>query len=641
MRRSRWILLSLVALLVACATRPRLFVPAGSAWRYLDDGSDPGPDWRDPGFDDSAWAEAPAELGFGDGDERTVLRSEPKRGRDRRVTTYFRHAFEVSDTRVASGLRLRLLRDDGAIVHLNGTEVLRSNMPEGPVSPTTTASAAVAGYAESSFFETALDPSLLIAGRNVLAVQVHQAGPRSSDLSFDLYLVETDGRPVVTRGPYLQRGTPTTVTIRWRTRRPTISRVVHGPAPERLNREVRHETPTIEHEVTLTGLEPRTRYYYAIGGEGGFLAGGDESHSFVTSPRVGSDLPTRVWVLGDGGTADLNARAVRDAYRSFAGPRRTDVWLMLGDNAYDRGTDREYQRAVFDMYPEELRSTVLWPALGNHDGYSASAKTQSGVYFDTFTLPRRGEAGGLISGTEAYYSFDYGNIHFVCLDSHDSDRSTNGAMMTWLAADLADTLADWIIAYWHHPPYSKGSHDSDDEIDSGGRLRDMREIALPILEAGGVDLVLSGHSHSYERSFLVDGHYGSSDTLDRAAMVLDGGDGRPEGDGAYTKPPGVGPHEGAVYIVAGTSGKTGGGSLDHPVMFTSLTELGSLVLDIEGRRLDATFVNADGVVRDTLTIDKDDRQTRLSRRAGSTPRRADGPSPRAQSVGRRPGASSP
>jgi hypothetical protein len=443
-----------------------------------------------------------------------------------------------------------------------------------------------------------------VSGTNLLAVEVHQANPRSSDLSFDLDLIETDGRPVITRGPYLQRGTARTITIRWRTRRPASSRVVLGPAPARLNKEVTRSELTTEHEVTLRGLEPRTRYYYAVGSTGGLAAGGDEAHSFVTSPRVGTEQPTRVWVLGDSGTADLNARAVRDAYRSFAGGRRTDVWLMLGDNAYERGTDRQYQRAVFDMYPEELRSTVLWPALGNHDAYSASSKTQSGVYFDVFTLPRRGEAGGLISGTEAYYSFDYGNIHFVCLDSHDSDRSPSGAMMTWLVADLADTRADWIIAYWHHPPYSKGSHDSDSRLDSAGRLVEMRENALPILEAGGVDLVLSGHSHSYERSFLVDGHYGPSDTLDEAAMIVDGGDGRRDGDGAYAKPARRAAHEGTVYVVAGTSGQTGGGSLDHPVMFLSLDELGSLVLDIEGRRLDALFLDSNGEIRDRFAIDK-------------------------------------
>src|SRR5438552_16877275 len=133
-----------------------------------------------------------------------------------------------------------------------------------------------------------------------------------------------------------------------------------------------------------------------------------------------------------------------------------------------------------------------------------------------FTLPKAAEAGGMASGTEDYYSFDYGNVQFICLDSMTSDRSPSGAMMTWLQNDLASTTLNWIIAYWHHPPYSKGSHNSDTEQ----QLIEMRQNANPILESHGVDLVLTGHSHSYERSFLLDGHYGTSNTL-TSAMIKD------------------------------------------------------------------------------------------------------------------------
>src|SRR5206468_1250949 len=130
----------------------------------------------------------------------------------------------------------------------------------------------------------------------------------------------------------------------------------------------------------------------------------------------------------------------------------------------------------------------------------------------------------------------------------------------------------WLIAYWHHPPYSKGSHDSDSESE----LQQMRQYANPILESHGVDLVLSGHSHSYERSYLLNGHYGSSSTL-TSAMILDKGDGRVDGTGAYEKPAPLTPNKGAVYTVAGSSGQTSGGSLDHPAMYLSLNVLGSLV----------------------------------------------------------------
>src|SRR3989441_4738450 len=231
---------------------------------------------------------------------------------------------------------------------------------------------------------------------------------------------------------------------------------------------------------------------------------------------------------------------------------------------------------------------------------STSSSSQSGPYYDIFTLPKSGEAGGVASGTEAYYSFNYGNIHFVCLDSTDSNRSPSGAMLTWLKADLSANTRQWLIAYWHHPPYSKGSHDSDSESE----LEQMRQYANPILEGYGVDLVLSGHSHSYERSYLLDGHYGDSSTL-TSSMIKDSGNGREDGSGAYGKPVGLASHKGAVYTVAGSSGHTGGGSLNHPAMYISLNVLGSLVLDVNGSRLDAKFLNSSGSTQDHFTIKKD------------------------------------
>src|SRR5207249_11470539 len=153
------------------------------------------------------------------------------------------------------------------------------------------------------------------------------------------------------------------------------------------------------------------------------LAGNDASHFVLTTPTPGTPKPTRVWVLGDSGTANASAAAVRDAYFNFTGTRHTDLWLMLGDNAYDSGTDAEYQAAVFNVYPTYLRQSVLWPTLGNHDTGQSSNPPPDLPEFEIFTLPTGGEAGGVASGTENYYSFDYANIHFICLDSQGSDRS--------------------------------------------------------------------------------------------------------------------------------------------------------------------------------------------------------------------------
>jgi hypothetical protein len=309
-----------------------------------------------------------------------------------------------------------------------------------------------------------------------------------------------------------------------------------------------------------------------------------------------------VWVLGDSGTKNATQLAVRDVYYRYTKGRATDLWLMLGDNAYPDGTDTDYQKAVFDVYPEMLATSPLWSTLGNHDGHSANSITQSGVYYDVFSLPTRGQAGGVASGTEAYYSFDYANLHFICLDSHNTERTPDGAMAQWLQADLAATQRDWIIAFFHHPTYTKGTHDSDRE----SQLGDMRQVFLPILEAGGVDLVLTGHSHVYERSYFLDGHYGRSETFSPQANVKQAGNGRANGDGSYQKPRARTAHAGEVSVVAGSSGHASDKpvALNHPAMLVAFNEAGSAVLDIDGLRLDFTFLNEKGEKRDWFTIEK-------------------------------------
>ena len=413
----------------------------------------------------------------------------------------------------------------------------------------------------------------------------------------------------ILRGPYLQSATPTSLVVRWRTDTTEGSFVRYGIVADALTETAKAFGIGTEHIVQLSELLPGRRYFYSVMGSAENKDGDGKVlrvpvYAFTTPPLTGPASPTRVWVLGDPGTKGSGQLAVRDAFHTFNANRAVDLWLMLGDNAYPDGTDADYQKALFEVYPETLRTSPLWPALGNHDGHSANSITQSGTYYDIFTLPTRGQAGGVASGTEAYYSFDYANIHFVCLDSHDSDRAPNGAMAQWLKADLAATTRDWIIAFFHHPPYSKGTHDSDRE----GRLVDMRQNFLPILEAGGVDVVLTGHSHVYERSFFVDGHYGPSASFDPAVHVKQPGNGRAEGDGVYRKPRGRAPHAGEVSIVSGSAGSAGSKTkppaLDHRAMCVSSNELGSVVLDIDGLRLDLTFINERAEKRDWFAIEK-------------------------------------
>jgi hypothetical protein len=200
-------------------------LPPGAAWRYLDNGSDQGTNWLATGFDDTGWASGNAQFGYGEGDEATIINSGPTASRF--ITTYFRRPFVVADPSTLTGLVARLLRDDGAVVHLNGVELFRSNMPTGAVNYLTVAPQAVGGADETTFFVTQLANPALRPGTNVLAVEIHQQASSSSDVSFDLELIGLTrvGPPrvqILSAGP--------SVLLRWPSSA-TGSRLQFGPSP--------------------------------------------------------------------------------------------------------------------------------------------------------------------------------------------------------------------------------------------------------------------------------------------------------------------------------------------------------------------------------------------------------------------------
>lgn len=413
-------------------------------------------------------------------------------------------------------------------------------------------------------------------------------------LIFPTHAVPAEG---LSRGPYLQMLSSDAITICWQTEVATDGMVRYGMKLGEWGEPARTAGLCREHEVRLTGLDPSTTYYYSVGNSEIVMAGGTADFQFKTAPKPGSTTPVRVWVLGDSGTGgDGSGRAekVRDSYLYSPHFKIPDLWLMLGDNAYPNNTENELTQAVFDTYPKMLARSPLWSTYGNHD----TATHRGAPYFNAFRFPTKGECGGQPSGTERHYSFDYANIHFVCLDS-EGDRRADSPMFKWLETDLAASEKTWLIAFWHLPPYSKGSHDSDTER----ALGEMRSNALPILEKHGADLVLCGHSHSYERSMLINGHYGSSSEFDVATMAVNHFNGRPESEGAYRKKTGA--EKGTVYVVGGNSGKISGGKLNHPVMKVSENRLGSIILDIEAGRLQLRALGADGEVFDSFTITKE------------------------------------
>lgn len=162
-------------------------VPAGAEWRYHDEGKDLGSLWRIASFDDTLWKRGPAQLGYGDDDVVTEIGYGPD-ANNKYITSYFRHEFFVEEAGRIINATLGVARDDGAVVYLNGREVFRSNMPPGTITSRTLASSTVGSEDESTYFEAELAGTSFLEGRNVLAVEVHQAAADSSDVSFNLRL---------------------------------------------------------------------------------------------------------------------------------------------------------------------------------------------------------------------------------------------------------------------------------------------------------------------------------------------------------------------------------------------------------------------------------------------------------------------
>jgi hypothetical protein len=178
-------------------------IPASSAWNYLDNVTQTPGDWKSLQFNDSGWKTGKSELGYGDGNETTVLGYGPDPN-NKFISYYFRKKFTLADTSGIDSLIIRILADDGAVVYLNGTEVLREYMPSGPINSSTLAS--VNQLNENTFMDYSVAQSLLVPGENIIAAEVHQISPSSSDISFDLRMdmtqrlnqhTETDNNPEI------------------------------------------------------------------------------------------------------------------------------------------------------------------------------------------------------------------------------------------------------------------------------------------------------------------------------------------------------------------------------------------------------------------------------------------------------------
>jgi hypothetical protein len=279
------------------------------------------------------------------------------------------------------------------------------------------------------------------------------------------------------RDQYVQNISTSSAVIAWMSEEPGAGFVRYGETPE-LEYERGDGRTGKRHAVTLSGLRPGSRYYYRV-------AGAQKTASFRTAPEeLGSGFTFAV--VGDSGTGSKAQQAVAGLLERM----QPDLILHTGDVVYPKGDDADYDPKFFAPYRRIIGSVPIFPSLGNHD-----VETKNGApYLENFHLPRNNP-----EDTERYYSFDWGNAHFVALDSelyYDDEGGDPGRQKAWLERDLGETRQPWKFVFFHRPPYSSSEHGSDLVV---------REDLEPILARHGVDLVFNGHDHDYERTVQIKG----------------------------------------------------------------------------------------------------------------------------------------
>ena len=609
------------------------------AWKYKGGGTNlDAVAWKTIGYAETNWQTGNSALGYGSTNppRNTNIPENTTAGGGgiataRYPTMYFRKVVNIANPSNFDGFKISTLFDDAVVIWVNGVEAFRNNIGANPAYATL-ANSAITGNG-SVQYDVVIPNSFFIAGNNIIAVEVHQVNITSSDLFFDMELtgIETITGSL-TRGPYLQMGGETSVTVRWRTDFPTNSRVQYGTVFGTYPNTVDDATLTTEHEVKLTSLTPDTKYFYSFGTATQSFQ--STALNYVrTLPPANTTRKLRFLAFGDCGNASTNQTNVKNAALKYLGTNELDALLTIGDNAYNSGLDTEFQTGFFNMYKNDiLKNTKLYTVTGNHDYANNGSNTgrRDLAYYENFTMPTNAELGGVASGTEAYYSYNIADVHFVALDSYGRENGnstkmydTTGAQCVWLKNDLAANTKKWTIVYFHHPPYTKTSHNSDTESD----LMAIKERFIRILERYGVDVVLNGHAHGYERSYLLKGFYKNSPA---GADLLEG-DFNPSihtatgntqngkydftaNSCAYTYKSGQNNH-GSVYIVAGSAGQIGGSATGYPhnaMYYSNNTNGGSFYFEVDSNRLDAKFISYTGTgatvlpeIRDQFTIFKD------------------------------------
>jgi hypothetical protein len=320
-----------------------------------------------------------------------------------------------------------------------------------------------------------------------------------------------DSGPALPRTPYLQSVGTTSALVAFRTGVSCTPYVRFGEGTD-LSRTATATAAGWRHAVKLDGLSAARTYSYVVHACGSVMG----VRQFRTA-RASTSTSLRFTAMGDFGTGgSLQASVLqRLGQLNSAGELNAgELILALGDNAYESGTEQELQDRLFKPMASLLRKVPLFPTLGNHEYVTSMGQP----YLDNFYLPVNNPAR-----TERYYSFDWGPVHFVALDSTCAvlgsvDVCKLALQKTWLAQDLAATKQPWKVVFFHHPPWSSGAH--------GSQLTMRREFG-PMFEQYGVDLVLTGHDHNYERSKMMKGDgVAASGTRGVPYVVVGSGAGR-------------------------------------------------------------------------------------------------------------------
>jgi hypothetical protein len=453
-----------------------ILVPLNSTWKYLDDGSDQDTAWRALTYDDESWSSGPAELGYGDGGESTVLSYGPNAS-NKYITYYFTHKFVLVDTITSDYFMLRLQRDDGAVVYLNGNEVCRSNMPAGPIAYQTLASTAVSGTDESTLYQF-LIPSNTLTDTNLLAVEIHQSDVTSSDISFNLQLSTTG---FFRKSPYLLfTGNNSNMTVMWQLYDTFQTYISWGTNQEYLlgNQQVSEFGPDHQYSYSITGLTPSTKYYYrVIAGIGDTITG-----DFRTAPAEDANEVT-FFAYGDTRTYPLNhdslAQLLVQDYT--ADPDAQGIAILTGDLVSDGNSELRWDEQFFDpvySHMQELFRTIpIISARGNHEG--------TGLLFKKyFPFP-------FYTSDKYYWSFDYGPVHICVVDQYNS-YAVGSEQYNWINADLAGSSKPWKFLLLHEPGWSAGGGHSNNT--------NVQTVLQPLCLEYGVQFVFNGHNHYYSRA---------------------------------------------------------------------------------------------------------------------------------------------